>query len=106
MGQSWTVLGRLRDDLGGDLRASWGILGRLAAILGTLRGELGASWGILRRLGDPGATWCAVLAWLMASKPKIFDFPLVFKAKRRKIIKIRCVLKATDGKTATRIKKK
>ena len=40
----------------------------------------------------------------MEAKSKNVNFPLVLKTKERKCIKKRYVLKATDGKTATRIK--
>ena len=45
------------------------------------------------------------MARLGPSRSKNVDFPLVFKAKIRKTLKKRYVLKASNGKTPARIKK-
>ena len=82
----------------GDLETPWGSLRYLEpswTVLGLLLGRL-----------ERVLLWASsVLARLGPSRSKNVDFPLVFKAKIRKTLKKRYVLKASNGKTPARIKK-
>ena len=88
-------VGRYLGPSGGPLEASY-------AILGTILGRLGPSWASSRTNKENHG---AAVADLETTCRKNVDFLLIFKAKIRKTLKKRYVLKATNAITATRINK-